>query len=286
MPLTVTGITAGNLTLTAGNTTIASGGLTAAGGLLMVDSLAINALIDMDDGSLVTNGPVTFNAAGSILVPTVQAGGGQTYGGATTLEANTVLTSDNNVTFDQTIDRNAASAWNLTINAGQGTMTANTIYAGEVINAGGNIALDGVVGGGANGPIGILTLSGHGAGSSSIDLHHNVTTAFGQTYEANVMLSGSVTLRDSGGHNLVMMDAVDSNGTLDANGNSPWSLTLQSNGSTEILGWSVRRPLCPACLSRATRQPVRAIRFFRAAASLPRARPRQAMSPAKPMTTR
>jgi fibronectin-binding autotransporter adhesin len=234
--LILSGVAGGNLTLTAGNTTIAAGGLTVTGGLLAVDSLAINAPISMGAGSLVASGVVDFNATGSLLVPTVQAGGGQTYGGAATLAANTVLTSDHNVTFDQTIDRNSAFAWSLTINAGQGTMTANTIYASQVVNAGGNIALDGIVGGGVFGPIGALSLSGHGSGSSAIDLDHNVTTQFGQAFAASTLLKASVTLLDTGGGTIALSGSLNSDDMLDVNGNSPWSLTLQTDGPTEITG--------------------------------------------------
>ena len=81
------GVTTGNLTLNAGNTTVAAPGLGAAGGGLTVNSLLIDAPIDMGSGSLVANGTVNFNVSGSTLVPTVHAGGGQTYHGAATLNA-------------------------------------------------------------------------------------------------------------------------------------------------------------------------------------------------------
>src|SRR5208337_2684120 len=111
-----------------------------------------------------------------------------------------------------------------------------TIYAEEVINAGGDITLNGIVGAGSNGPIGILTLSGHGAGTSAIDIDGNVTTSSGQVYNANIVLKASVTLADSRGNTIALMQAEDSDGTLDGSGNSPWSLTVETDGTTEILG--------------------------------------------------
>ncbi len=89
---------------------------------------------------------------------------------------------------------------------------------------------------GSNGPIGILTLSGHGAGTSAIDIDGNVTTSSGQVYNANIVLKASVTLADSRGNTIALMQAVDSDGRLDGSGNSPWSLTVETDGTTEILG--------------------------------------------------
>ena len=155
---------------------------------------------------------------------------------AATLQQDTFLTSDSSVAFGQTVDRDALGQWNLTIDAGQGTMTATTIYANQLIDAGGDIAFYGVVGGGPNGPIGVLTLSGHGSGTSSIEIYQNVTTAAGQIYDANVVLGGSVTLTDTGASPIVFTQAVDSDGTVDASGNSPWSLTVQTDGPTESYG--------------------------------------------------
>ncbi len=77
-PLSLYGTTTGDLTLSAGATTIASPGLTAAGGTLTVDSLVVNAPIDMGTGSLLDNGTVQFNA-GSAVTSTVQTGGSQSY---------------------------------------------------------------------------------------------------------------------------------------------------------------------------------------------------------------
>jgi autotransporter-associated beta strand protein len=117
-PLTLAGVTGGNLTLTAGDTTIALPGLTAAGGGLTVNSLVIDAPIDMGAGSLLANGEVNFNAPGSTLVPTVHTTGSQTYHGAATLEADAFLTSDNNVTFNSTVVSQGMEYNNLTIYAG------------------------------------------------------------------------------------------------------------------------------------------------------------------------
>ncbi len=235
-PLALTGVTAGNLTLEAGATTIFSGRLTAAGGLLEVESLLVRAPVDLGTGRLVDLGTAQFDFGGTALTPTVETGGTQIYAGAATLEQNTYLTSDSSVVFGQTVDRDALGQWNLTIDAGQGVMTANTIFASQVVNAGGDINFFGIVGGGPNGPIGVLTLSGHGSGTSSIELDHDVTTSSGQTYNAQVVLTGSVTLSDTGASPIAFMQTIDSDGTVDSNGNSPWSLTVLTDGVTEFYG--------------------------------------------------
>ena len=88
-------------------------------------------------------------------------------------------------------------------------MTATTIYASQVINAGGDITFDGIVGRGPNLTIGVLTLSGHGSGTVSIAIDGDVTTNSGQAYDER-SCGASVTLTDTGASPIVFMQAVDS----------------------------------------------------------------------------
>ncbi len=111
----------------------------------------------------------------------------QSYHSAVTLGANAALTTTNSaVVFDTTIDRDA-SARNLTINAGSGAITLN-----------------GIVGSGLNGAIGILALNTTGTTTlgGSVAASSLTTNASGTT----VISGGSITTTAVGGQ--VFNDAV------------------------------------------------------------------------------
>jgi autotransporter-associated beta strand protein len=211
-PLTLSGATAGNLTLTAGDTTIASPGFAATGGLLTVNSLAINARIDMGAGSLIANGAVNFNVSGGPLVPAVKTGGDQTYVGAATLEADTALTSGNNITFYSTVDSigspsslTLTTAGNITFNGniGSGSALGDFVVtqANQVVFGGASVRGPGPQ---SEGPVSAIDTVGN------IDIGQ-ASTVGGIVFNAGPGAAYTLSL-DNGGRNITLNGPV----TLDS----------------------------------------------------------------------
>ena len=140
----------------------------------------------------------SLNVAGTTDLngSTVTTTGTQTYTGAVVLSANTVLTTTNSaVLFGSTIDNSTTTAYSLTVAAGTGGTT-----------------FTGAVGGGANGAIGALSVTGTGnatidvvfkaavsaasvSAAGTVDLNGaQVTTGGAQTYTGAVTLSANTTL--------------------------------------------------------------------------------------------
>ncbi|MGO9115107.1 MAG: beta strand repeat-containing protein [Thermoguttaceae bacterium] len=168
-PLSLGGATGGNLTLNAGATTVTAPGLAAAGGALAVDSLVVNAPVDLGAGSLVANGAVQFNAAGSALAPTVKTGGNQTYYGAAQLQLDTALSAGGDITVYGTVD-SASTPRSLTLTA-SGNITFNdNIGAGRelqdfVVTQANQVVFGGADAKGSNpqssGPVSVIKTAGN-----------------------------------------------------------------------------------------------------------------------------
>jgi microcystin-dependent protein/subtilisin-like proprotein convertase family protein len=125
------------------------------------------------------------------------------------------------VTFNSTVDRDAAGAWNLTVNSSSGTTTVNgAVNAQAVEFNGGNAEFAGAVGSGPNGAIGILTVSGGAGAGCGLNLGNDVTTSGDQTYNVAVCLTNDVTLT---------ADTVTFNNTVDATTADQESLTINGN---------------------------------------------------------
>ncbi|WP_108123926.1 filamentous hemagglutinin N-terminal domain-containing protein [Saccharospirillum mangrovi] len=122
-------------------------------------------------------GSLDINAAGGSidLGGNITTTGTQQYTGAVTLSENVTLnTTDSAVGFDNSVDSEASAAHTLTVNAGTGTVT-----------------LSGVVGGGVDGELGGLTITG---ADGAIVLGGNVTTSGDQLYAGDVTLNDNLTL--------------------------------------------------------------------------------------------
>jgi hypothetical protein len=127
-------------------------------------------------GSLALNGPVALNATGTTANPSVRTAGGQTYGGAMTLGAPTVLedTASGAITF------------NATVNGAQRLE----------VNTAGATTLGGAVGG-ATPLMNVETDNAAAAGGSkggSTTINGNITTTGHQTYNDAVSLGANATL--------------------------------------------------------------------------------------------
>ena len=155
-------------------------------------------------GAVTINDPVLIAVAGgSIAQPSVQSGGAQTYGGAATLGADTVLASTGNGTlaFGRTVD----GQFNLTLITGGGAVFGgfaggNVPLASLTVNTGGTTAING----------GGITTAGSGA----------------QTYNGAVLLGADAVLTSQMGGDLRFNSTVD--GAV--------ALTLNTGGQTVFNG--------------------------------------------------
>ncbi len=156
-------------------------------------------------GAVANTGSLVLDTA-SMLTDDITTSGDQTYHGAVWLDGSgngngvTLTTANSTVTFDSTVD-NAS---------GLGTAQALTVDVGT--GATGTASFGGAVGGGANGPLGALTLDGTGTSAfyatvqaSSLTAHTqtrlygNVTTTGVQDYGNMLYLFNPVTLVSNGG---------------------------------------------------------------------------------------
>ena len=200
-------------------------------------------------GTVTINDAVLFNAVDSILAgPTVRTTvGGQTYNGAATLGADTILadSAGKNITFNSTVSEAAGHNNNLTIDAAVNlnggsvnTGTGDQDYMG-LVNLGaattltsGTIELAGVTGGGNN-----LTLNNSGAASGSGlitagTLYLNGGGNVGASGAGNALNTAVSTLTDdkSGGNAFINQpgnEALNVNGTT--TGGSQLNVTAGGN---------------------------------------------------------
>ena len=202
----------GNDTALFGLTTNTTGGTQF---LMNAGSAAVgNGGVNVGMGGLSITGPVEFAAPGSLTTsPTVISVGAQTYGGATTLGADTVLVGTGDITFGSTVD-------------GAFRLSASSA---------GNEVFDGLVGG-ASTQTALTGLFTDEVGTPSGQAQFNFDIGGAQ---AGVRINGLITLNDVARFNITGAKVTPIAGTTMSNV-VPSVLTLgnypQTYGNTVILG--------------------------------------------------
>lgn len=173
------------LTSTAGLINFAS---TIIGGFNLIVAAATSVRFGSTVGTTGLSGLDVSAPSGININASITTTGAQAYHNAVTLGANAVLTTTNNaITFDSTIDRDA-TARTLTLTTGTGGIT-----------------LAGNIGAGVNGALGALTLNSTGTGVSATNINGTVnaasiaTNAGGTTHINNgsITTSGTQTFADA-----------------------------------------------------------------------------------------
>ncbi len=189
-----------------GNLTVNSGGITDFGGTVNAQSLTTDV-----GGTTKIQSNVTTN-------------NGQSYGDAVTLtNSSTILTTTNNpITFNNTLDGQSSGTNSLTLNSGSGDVTfKNNIGATQslgnlTVNSGGTTSFQGTVN--------AQSLTTDVGGTTKIQ--NNVTTNNGQSYGDAVTLTNSSTLTTTN-------NPITFNSTVDGQSSGTNSLTLNS-GSGDV----------------------------------------------------
>src|SRR5208337_1233183 len=223
---TVNGLVAGaqSLTINQGLGAVSFGGVV--GGGFSLASLAVN-------------------GTGAITLLSVTTAGAQSYTGAVTLGAATVLTTTNsNVTFTATVNGLVAGAQSLTINQGTGTVSFGGVVGAAFSLA--SLAVNGV-----GGPITLLSVTTAGAQSYTgpVTLGANtVLTGTGLTFTSTVAGAGfNLTLTFTGvvainGVNVTGVNNLASNGvggTTQLTGNITTTGTQNYTNVVQLTGATV-----------------------------------------------